>query len=168
MLVAAIAALALGAVMTIGDFAWAALHIRHRVVYGVVHGAVVCLCIAIAIGVRAGKPARAAIAGPLIGVLAALAFYALVPALGWSALFPAWMLFWILFAMLQQHLTKDERRAAAAGRGVLAAILSGIAFYLVSDIWIHEARHTNLAVHFAAWSFAFLPGFLVLFRARNR
>jgi hypothetical protein len=159
------AALALGLVMTAGDFVWAVLHIRHRVAYGLIHGAVVCLCIAIAIGVRAKQPVRAALAGPIIGVVAAAAFYALVTVMGWGALFPAWMLFWILFAMLQRQLRRDEGIGAAALRGLLAAILSGIAFYLISDIWIHEAQHTNLALHFAAWSFAFLPGFLVLFRA---
>jgi hypothetical protein len=166
MLQALMAALALGLVMTAGDFVWAALHIRHRVAYGLIHGAVMCLCIALAIGGRARKPGKAALAGPVIGVTAALSFYALAPALGWGALFPAWMLFWILFAILQQQLKRDERLTAAVVRGVLAAALSGIAFYLISDIWIHESQHTNLALHFAAWSFAFLPGFMVLFRAQ--
>jgi hypothetical protein len=163
MLHALVASLALGLVMTAGDALWSALHIRHRVMYGLIHGAVMCLCLAIAIGVRAGKPGRAALAGPVIGVVAAASFYALVPALRWAALFPAWMVLWILFALLQQRLSRNERLVAAALRGVIAAVLSGIAFYLISGIWTNEARYPGMAIHFAAWSFAFLPGFLVLF-----
>ena len=48
-------------------------------------------------------------------------------------------------------------------RGLLAALLSGLAFYLISDIWIHEAAHPGMLEHFAAWTFAFLPGFAALF-----
>jgi uncharacterized membrane protein len=163
MLHAVLAALALGLVMTAGDFLWSALNLRHRVAYGLIHGAVMCLCLAVTIGVRAGKPGRAALAGPLIGVIAAASFYALVPVLRWGALFPAWMVFWILFAFLQQRLDRNERLAAAALRGVMAALLSGVAFYLISGIWTNEARYRSMAIHFAAWSIAFLPGFLVLF-----
>jgi len=163
MMHAVFAALAMGLVMTGGDVLWSALNIRHRVAYGLIHGAVMCLCLALAIGARAGKPGRAALAGPFIGVIAAASFYALAPVLRWGALFPAWMAFWILFAFLQQRLNRNERLAAAALRGIIAALLSGVAFYLISGIWTNEARYRSVAIHFAAWSFAFLPGFLGLF-----
>ena len=158
-----IATLALAAVMTLGDFAWAAFTIRHSVVKGVVHGAAMCLCLGLAIGFRTSKPRPAAIAGPLIGVAAAGTFYLLVPALRWGAMFPAWMLLWILFALLQRQLAKVETIGATLKRGVLAALMSGLAFYLISDIWIHEAAHPSMLVHFGAWAFAFLPGFAALF-----
>ena len=160
-----IASLFLGAVMAFGDYLWAALHIQHRVAYGIAHGAVMCLCLGIAIGVHARRPVPAALAGPVVGVIAAGAFYLLAPWLRMAAMFPAWMLFWILFAILQQQLREGERMIDAAARGSVAAVLSGLAFYAISSIWTgpsHDAP--NLAVHFAAWSFAFLPGFLVLFR----
>src|SRR5437867_2046925 len=129
-----IATLALAAVMTLGDFAWAAFNIRHSVVKGVIHGAAMCLCLGLAIGLRAGKPRPAAIAGPLIGVAAASTFYLLAPALRWGAMFPAWMLLWMLFALLQRQLATGETIGAALKRGVLAALMSGLAFYLISDI----------------------------------
>ncbi len=155
--------------MTLGDFAWAALHIRHRVAYGLIHGAVMCLCVGLAVGVRVRRPLPAAIAGPVIGVIAAATFYALAPALRWGALFPAWMLLWILFAVLQQRLDKKESLALALARGAAAALLSGGAFYLVSGIWTKDSHdHPNLAVHFVSWSFAFLPGFLALFIGPKR
>ena len=168
MLHALAAAIALGVLMTLGDFLWEALHIRHRVLNGVIHGATMCLCIGLAIGLRARKPPIAAAAGVVIGVIAAASFYALAPLLRWGAMFPAWMLFWILFALLQQRLRRDERVVTAAVRGVIAATLSGIAFYLISDIWIHESRYPSMALRLAAWVFAFLPGFVVLFAPARR
>ena len=82
---------------------------------------------------RAGS--AGAIAGPVVGVLAALSFYALVSSMGYIAMLPAWMLFWILFALLQQRLSKDGTAQQTALRGVGAAVLSGLAFYLISGIW---------------------------------
>jgi hypothetical protein len=163
-----IASVLLGAVMTAGDWAWAALEIRHRVVYGLIHGALMCLCVGLAVGVRVGKPAAAALAGPAIGVIAAASFYALAPVLGWSAMFPAWMLLWILFAMLQQRLSRKESTSAALLRGVAAALVSGAAFYAISGIWVNDS-HTdpNLVRHFGAWTVAFLPGFIALFLSRR-
>jgi len=167
MVYALIASLLLGAVMTLGDFVWAALHIQHRIAYGLIHGAAMCLCLGLAIGIRAGRPLPAAIAGPVIGIIAALVFYALVRPLGWGALFPAWMLLWVLFGILQQRIEKTDRSAPALMRGIAAALLSGGAFYLISGIWTRDShQHPKLALHFAAWSFAFLPGFVALFWRR--
>src|SRR5258705_3744128 len=104
MVYALIASLLLGAVMTLGDFAWAAFHIHHRIAYGLIHGATMCLCLGLAIGIRARKLLVAAAAGPVIGVVAAVVFYALVRPLGWGALFSASLLLVMLFALLQQKL----------------------------------------------------------------
>ena len=161
-----VASLALGVVMTLGDVAWYQFGIRHRVVAGVIHGAVMCLCLGLAIGVRSRRPLPALVAGPLIGVAAAASFYGLAPALRWGAMFPAWMLLWILFAMLQQWLDKREGLFPALVRGLAAAVTSGLAFYLVSGMWTNEHGAPNVARHFPSWSFAFLPGFLALFLAR--
>lgn len=166
MLHATISSLALAAVMTFGDFVWAALNVRHRTAYGIIHGAVMCLCLGLAIGVRADRKTLAATAGLLIGVAAAGTYYLLAPALRWWAMFPAWMLLWILFGLLQRQLVEAERLGVTFKRGILAALLSAFAFYLISDIWIHEAAHRSLYTHFAAWTFAFLPGFAALFARR--
>ena len=161
---AAVASLFLGVVMAAGDYLWAAMHIRHRVAYGLAHGAAMCLCLGIAIGVHTRRPVPAALAGPVIGVIAAGAFYLLAPWLRMTAMFPAWMLFWILFALLQQRLRGGERLASAAVRGTVAAVLSGLAFYTISGIWTGPSHdEPALAVRFGAWSFAFFPGFLALF-----
>ena len=167
MVFAVIASLCLGAVMTIGDWLWAALQLRHLAVYGLIHGALMCLCLGIAVGIRAGRPAAAALAGPVIGVIAAASFYLLAPMLRWSAMFPAWMLLWVLFALLQYWLSKKESIGTAVLRGAAAALLSGAAFYAISGIWVNDSHtNPNLIRHFGAWSFAFLPGFLSLFLRR--
>lgn len=161
------AALFLGAVMTAADFVWAFFSVRHTVWAGVAHGALMCLCIGAVIGVRAGRPVPGLVAGPLIGVLAAAAFYALATALQWAAMVPAWMLFWICFALLQRFL-QPESITRALGRGMVAAILSGLAFYMISGIWTKASPGgPNYLVNFVYWSFAFLPGFLTLFLSRS-
>ncbi len=163
---ALLAAVLLGAVMTFGDIVWSALRLPHRVAYRIAHGAVMCLCLGIVIGWRAHRVAGGALAGPIIGVVAALAFYALAPWLRYSAMLPAWMLFWLLFAFLQQRLSREGSARDAAVRGLAAATLSGIAFYGISGIWTKPAANPTYLLNLAAWSFAFLPGFLALFWKR--
>jgi len=162
MLYAIAAALALGAVMTLGDVLWDVLHIRHSVVYGVIHGAAMCLCLGLAIGIRARRPLPATAAGPVIGALGAVTFYALAPAIRWGALFPAWMLLWMLFALLQRWLAPGESIGVTLKRGLLAALLSALAFYLVSGMWTSHGP-LNVTRNLLSWWFAFVPGFAALF-----
>jgi hypothetical protein len=160
---ALIASALLAVVATLGDFVWEYWNVRHTALYGVIHGAVFCLAIGAAIGVRAGRPLPGILAGPLIGVLAAGVFYMLAPALRMNAMFPAWMLFWICFAFLQRQL-RDEPAGYAIARGVAGAVLSGIAFYLVSGIWTDRAPgDPNYLRNLLSWAFAFFPGFASLF-----
>ena len=162
---AVFAAVLLGAVMTFGDFIWDIARVRHRVVNGIVHGAIMCLCIGAVIGARTGRVWAGLIAGPVIGVIAAGAFYLLAPVMRYNAMLPAWMLFWICFALLQQRLLRDDSgMPRALLRGAVAAVLSGVAFYAISGIWTRPAPGgPNYLLHFASWAFAFLPGFLALF-----
>jgi hypothetical protein len=158
------ASLLLGAFMTFGDYLWAAWQVRHKVAYGLIHGAAMCLCMGAVIGARAGRIGAGAAAGPVIGVAAAGAFYLLAPVMRMAAMLPAWMVFWVLFALLQQRLGAAESLPRALARGAAAAVLSGAAFYAISGIWTDPAPGgPNYPVHFVSWSFAFLPGFLTLF-----
>ena len=163
MIGALIASVFLGAVATAGDFVWAYWNIRHNAVYGLLHGAVFCLAIGAAIGVRSGRIMPALLAGPLVGVLAATVFYLLAPTMRMNAMFPAWMLFWLCFALLQRHL-RDEPAGRAIARGLLAAALSGAAFYLVSGMWTARTPgDPNYLRNLLWWTFAFFPGFASLF-----
>jgi hypothetical protein len=166
MVYAVVAAVALGAVMTFGDFVWEALGLRHRMWYGLVHGAAICLCIGVVIGWRRRRVLAGVLAGPVIGLIAAAGFYVLAPWLRYSAMVPMWMLFWLCFALLQDWLEPPGRRrlALALLRGAAAAVLSGLAFYAISGIWTRPSPEgPDYVRHFLSWSFAFLPGFLALF-----
>lgn len=166
---AIVAALLLAAVMTVGDYVWSVMQVRHNVANGIAHGAAMCLALGVVIGWRAGRVAAGAALGPLIGVTAAGIFYVLAPWLRYYAMLPAWMLFWILFAFLQQRLRRAESIATALGRGVAAALLSGAAFYAISGIWTNPPPGPpRYGVHFASWTFAFLPGFVALFIGERR
>ena len=167
---AIVAAVLLAGVMTMGDFIWSVLEVRHKVLHGIVHGAAMCLVLGLVIGWRTRQIAAGAIAGPIIGVVAALSFYALVPWMRYWAMLPAWMLFWLLFAILQQRLGRDESMSVALRRGIAAALLSGAAFYAISGIWMNPPPTPRYGVNFASWVFAFFPGFMALFigeRARR-
>src|SRR5262245_59082830 len=102
MLFSIVAAITLAVVMTFGDFLWEALRIRHRVYTGLAHGAAMCLFIGAFVGVRERRLMTGLAAGPVIGLVAAGGFYVLAPWLRYSAMFPMWCLFWILFAVLQE------------------------------------------------------------------
>ena len=161
---ALLASVVLGAAMTFGDWLWAALHIRHTVSAGLLHGALMCLLLGGVIGLREGRIAAGAVAGPLIGVAAAGLFYLLASVLRMAAMFPAWMFFWICFALLQAWMRPGRLLVAAIVPGIAAAILSGVAFYTISGIWTrHDPSGPDYAWNLFAWSFAFFPGFLALF-----
>ena len=169
MLHALLGALLLAAVSTLGDFVWAALQLRHRVAYGLVHGAAVCLCVGLVIGWRAHRPVAGALIGPVVGVAAAACFYLLAPALRYSAMYPAWMFFWGCFAVLQEQLAAARDYRSAAARGLAAAVASGLAFYAISGIWTQRSPDgPDYLRNFLSWTFAFLPGFLALFAGRIR
>lgn len=164
MLQAIVGALILGAVSTLGDFVWEALRLRHRVAYGLAHGAAICLAVGAIVGWRARRVVIGALAGIAIGVAAAALFYILAPAMRYGAMFPAWMFFWICFALLQAQLDGSRAFESAAVRGLIAAVCSGLAFYAVSGIWTRPSPGgPNYVRHLLSWTFAFLPGFLALF-----
>ena len=169
MLYALLAALVLGIASTAGDMLWAGLSLRHRMTYGLLHGALICLLIGGLIGWRAGRVAGGLAAGPVIGFLAAGVFYLLAPWMRYYAMFPAWMFFWICFALLQKQLQREPSWTPAIGRGLIAATVSGLAFYLISGIWTNPPRGgPNYLYNLGAWTFAFLPGFAALFAPWRR
>jgi len=166
---ALLGALLLAAVSTLGDFIWARWLV-HKTLYGIVHGALMCLCIGWVLGrcVGGGRvQAMGALISLLIGVLASAAFYGLAKFMGWYAMFVCWMAIWIALGMLDRHLRgKRESVAFASLRGFLAATLSGAGFYPIYLLWTSPDA-PNYAVFFLAWTVAFLPGFLCLLVRRT-
>jgi len=172
-------AVLLAALSTLGDFVWANWRVRHLMLYGVLHGMAIFLAIGLVLGGRTGAPLLGGIAGVVAGAAAAGSFYVLAPLMGYSAMFASWVLVWIALGFISLWLTM---RAAARplgagsmsvtsgtllkdglGRGVVAALASGAAFYAVSGMWFpFNPAGWDYAVHFASWTVAFLPGFAAL------
>ncbi len=158
-------ALSIGALMTFGDWVWAVFELPHRAVFGLIHGLVLCCGIGLYLGLPRRAAARGALAGGLIGLGAAALFYALAPLLKWMAMLPAWMAFWIAFGiLLWRHLGAPTATATeAVVRGLVAAVVSGIAFYAISGIWTSPSPGgPDYVRHFGSWTVAFLPGFVAL------
>ena len=179
-LVSALAgALLLAALSTLGDFVWANWRVRHLTLYGILHGMAIFLAIGLFLGGRTGAPLLGGVAGVVAGAAAAGSFYVFAPVMGYSAMFVSWMLVWIALGFINLGLTvrADAQRHGAGsssvmagvvltdglGRGVIAALASGAAFYAVSGMWFpFNPAGWDYAVHFVSWTLAFLPGFAAL------
>lgn len=172
-------AVLLGTLMTLGDFVWANWRVRHMAVYGVLHGMAIFLAIGLFLGGRTGEALRGGVAGVITGAAAAGSFYLFAPVLGYPAMFLSWVLVWIALGLIslwltrrgamRQHDAKFITISVGAlltegfGRGIVAALASGAAFYAVSGMWFpFNPTGWDYAVHFGSWTFAFLPGFAAL------
>ena len=84
-------------------------------------------------------------------------------------MFFLWFATWIALGVLNERLTRREINIRnALGRGVLAAVGSGVTFYLVSGIWFpFNPQGWDYLIHFGAWTVAYLPGFAALLISRG-
>jgi hypothetical protein len=180
-------ALAIAAVSTLGDYLWANVIPHHRPIYGLMHGALLFLAVGLYLGVRAHKAAIGAVGGGLLGFLAAGSFYVLRPVLGYSAMFLMYIGVWVGLGLLNGRVLQRGRpeglhynsRGADLQvrprdglvqvliRSILAALGTGLGFYAISGIWFPFNPHGwDYAVHFAAWTVAYFPGFAALLVSR--
>jgi hypothetical protein len=164
-----LASATLAAVSTFGDFVWARWIPEHKAVFGLVHGALLGSAIGFALGLVRGRALAGLTGGAAIVLSAALGFYALRPLLGYGAMFVLWMALWLAFGLLGgRWLGPRQSFGEALARGALAALGSGLAFYLVSGIWSRfDPLTIDYLYHFGCWTFAFLPGFLALLLERR-
>jgi len=158
-------------VATLGDFTWYTLNVRHSIVTGIIHGAVLLTVVGAVLGFDAGRVVKGLPIGAVAGVGGALIYYllvALVDPRTYGAAIPAsWVALWLIVAVLDgRWLRAPERRPwrVIAIRGALAAVLSGTAFLLVMNtLWGRPpASRRNYALQFVAWAVAWAPGLLAL------
>lgn len=168
MILALVGALILAALSTLYDFIWAHFEVRHRVVNGLVHGMTLLSVAGLVFGWSARRPMAGFVGGATAGLVAAASFYALFPLLGYlGGIIGAWMLLWLLFAALDAWLRRQSVVSAeVVARGAIAALLSGVAFYLVSGMWTDHSN-PNYLRNFASWTFAFFPGFAAILAAKR-
>ena len=163
--------LLVAAVATAGDYIWYTFGVRHSIVTGVLHGAVLLTAVGAVLGAMVGRPIKGLPLGALAGVGGALCYYATVSAFGgrtYGAAIPAaWFLMWLLLAALDGRWLRapDSRPwSSVVTRGLIAAVAGGLAFYLVmTTLWGRPpAGGRNYLVQFGAWAFAWAPGILAL------
>jgi hypothetical protein len=161
--------LVIAALSTLGDFIWATWLPRDLPVYGLTHGTLLFLAIGLVLGVVAHRPAAGAIAGALIGAAGTAGFYLLAPLAGYAAMFLVWIAIWVALGVLGGWLrTGTLNLRSGLARGGVAAVTSGAAFYAISGIWRpFDPRGWDYAMHFGAWTVAYLPGFASLLVGRG-
>lgn len=155
-----VAALVLAVISTAGDFVWANFRVRHLMAYGIAHGVLMFLVAGVLVVPDPKQRLFGALGGIAAGGGGALAFYALRPLLGYGGMFASWILVWVILGYVAR---------AGLARGVLAALLSGAAFYAVSGMWMpfNPATPLDYAEHFVRWTVAFSPGFAALMLGRR-
>src|SRR5262245_60154264 len=139
----AVGILGVALVATLGDYTWYTLGVRHSIATGIIHGAVLLTAVGAVLGLDAGRVLKGLPIGTLSGIGGALIYYVLVALVDrrtyGTAIPAAWVGMWLLVAFLDgRWLRAPERRpwSEIALRGVLAAVLGGIAFYLVlNTLW---------------------------------
>jgi hypothetical protein len=167
MLEAVAAALLLGGINTIADFVSTELKLGERPIYVLGRIVLICYCVGGIVGARARQLLMGTIGGLMIGVLVSAVYYLLVPALGWGASALAWSLFWLGFGSLDALLQEGTVMGAVV-QGLAAALLSGVFYYGIANIWPQDrGLDPSLWRVLAWWSAAFLPGFVVLFWRRS-
>ena len=163
-------------VATLGDYTWYSLHVPHSIATRFLHGAVLLTAVGAALGLDAGRVVRAWPIGALSGVGGVFIYYLLIALVDresyGSAIPAAWVGMWLLVALLDgRWLRAPERRpwGEIVVRGVLTAVLSGIAFLLVlNTLWGRPpATGKNYFAQFAAWVLAWAPGLLALTLGRS-
>jgi len=164
--VAVVASAFVAAVATGADWVWASQLLRHKMMYGLVHGAGLCGAMGLALGAAHRRPFTGLAGGLVAGVLAAASYYGFVfvPGFRRYAILASWGVLWILFGWLDGPFLRGSGAAGAIVRGVIAAAASGAVFYYVTAAnWTGwNPQSIDYVQHFWRWGAAFLPGFLAL------
>ena len=147
------------AAATLGDLIWYSVGVRHTMTAGLLHGALLLAVLGGVLGAASGRLVKGLPIGALAGIGGALSYYGLIPG--------AWVIMWLLLATLEGRWLRapDRRRwSEIAIRGVVAAVVGGVAFALVRTVLWGSApgEGRNYLVQFAAWTFAWAPGVLAL------
>lgn len=161
-----LAAAALGAAMTVGDWIWARWLTDGDMVAGLVHGVAFFAALAGVLGWAArASLVRLMLTLPIAGLAIAAGFYGLF-ALTRDyrvSLLACWAAMWLATAAaLRQALGADEPPGRTALRGLLATVGAGLSFWSIAWVWTSAGAGTGYAARWALWTWAFAPGLLAL------
>jgi hypothetical protein len=162
---------------TLADYIWYTNGVRHTMVAGVTHGALLLTAVGAVLGAASGHIVKGLPLGAVAGVAGAAAYYlfiALTNGRTYGGAIPAaWVVMWLILAALDGRWLRAPARRSwgeIAGRGLLAAVLGGVAFYLVlTTLWGRPpATGRHYGVQYMAWAFAWAPGLLALTLSSSR
>ena len=162
--------LAVALTATLCDYTWYTNHVPHNMITGIIYGVVLLTVVGAVLGFDAGRVLEGLPIGALAGVGGALTYYLLIAVMDKRTYGPAipasWVALWFIIAALDGRWLQAPRRPwrEVAIRSALAAILSGLSFYLVlTTLWGRPpATGRNYALQFGAWVVAWAPGLLAL------
>ena len=129
--------LAVALVATLCDYTWYTNHVPHNMITGITYGVVLLMVVGAVLGFDAGPVLKGLPIGALAGVGGALTYYLLIAVMDKRTYGPAipasWVALWFILAALDGRWLREPRRPwrEVAIRGALAAIVSGLSFYLV-------------------------------------
>ena len=158
-------ALVMAAISTLGDYLWKNVLPHQIPVYGLAHGAILFFIAGLCLGVAAGKPGVGAVGGMAIGLSAAGLFYVLRPIIGYAtSILMLFAALWIALGLLTGRILQQrDTMAVVLARSTIAAVGTGVAFYLVSGMWFpFNPQGWDYARHFVNWTIAYLPAFAAL------
>jgi hypothetical protein len=166
-----LAVLIVAAVSTASDYTWYEIGVQHRMTAGIITGAVMLMAVGGALGWIGRRTTLGMAVGVVAGVVGALAYYAMLPSMGQRAMIAAWAVVWIVLAVGDGRIVRRVPWGTVLLRGVAAAVLSGLTFYVMSgDLWGRApAGGRNYAMQFARWVVAWAPGIIAIaWPARGR
>ena len=171
MLKPVIGVLVVAAVATGGDAFWYEMGVRHRMTAGALHGALLLGAVGLVLGWISNRLLQGLVAGVGAGVAGAMAYYGMVAVGGrdasLTAMVAAWAAVWLMLAVLDGRWLRAPAMRPwpeILTRGVIAAVIGGLAFYLMLDVlWGHDREgNKNYLVQYGAWIIAWAPGILAL------
>src|SRR5947208_9510414 len=96
--------LVVAAVATAGDFIWYTYGVRHTIMAGLVHGALLLAAVGAVLGAACGRVLKGLPIGGLAGIGGAVSYYVLVSVMDrrtyGSAIPAAWVITWLILAAL--------------------------------------------------------------------
>ena len=166
---AVVGALATAAVSTLGDYLWKNVLPHGLPVYWFAHAIVLFSTVGFCLGLPSNKPLAGALGAVVVGCLATAGFYFLQPLMGYAAMFPLFFALWFGLGLLAGRVLQPrDSITATIVRGLLAAVGSGLGFYLISGIWMpFNPQGLDYVKHFVYWTIAYLPGFTALLMRRG-
>jgi hypothetical protein len=163
----AAAVVVVAASATTADWVWYTFGVRHRMTAGVLHGALLLTVVGGALGALTGKLLKGLPIGAIAGIGGALSYYLIASMIDrrpYGVGIPAaWVTLWLFIAVLDgRWLRAPAPRpwGEIVVRGLAAAVLGGVAFFLVvGTLWgSPPPTGRNYAIQFLAWAVAWAPG----------